>query len=173
MNITYTTDQLFQFLDSILTPEISSLINSMEDEPGTKSSPFVILPSSSDVDLYPEEVARLIAKTANQHSKACRLAGLARAQFKIAEGRYKHKFKSSLINGKNEAERQALASIAAKDEFDKMVLLESIVELCESIETAARISSESSRRMLLGADQIVKSDTRAERFGNSEDFSTY
>jgi hypothetical protein len=146
----------------------------MNCAPGEGSSPFLILPSSNDVDLHPEEVARLIAKTANQHARACRLAGLARAQYKICEGRYKQKYKSALSQGKNESERQALAAQAAKAEHDRMIFVESIVELCESIETAARISSESARRMLLGADQMVKAESKIERYRSSEDdFRTY
>jgi hypothetical protein len=51
-----------------------------------------------------------------------------------------------------------------------MTFAQSIVEICESFESANRIASESARRMLLGAEQMRRADTRAtDHSGSLED----
>lgn len=171
MALNYTIQSLTTVLEDILGPEAAALIERINLKPGTASSPFISLPTNiSSVD----EITRLIAKTSNEYGQACRLAGLARAQYKIAEASYKYKFRTSVGMGKNTAERESKAYAAASVEYEKMVVLEAIVQLCESIESATRIASESSRRMLLAADQSQKADTRFEYSASSlqdKDFS--
>ena len=159
MALNYTIQTLTATLEEILGPEAAALIERINEKPGSQSSPFISLPTNvSSV----EETTRMIAKTSNEYGQACRLAGLARAQYKIAEAAYKYKFRTSIGMGKNTAERESKAYAAATAEYEKMVVLEAIVQLCESIESATRIASESSRRMLLAADQSQKADTRLE-----------
>lgn len=166
---------LSDVLDKIISPEILDLLERISKDPGSKGSPFISLPSGAEDDLYPETIARLVAKTSNEFARATRLASLARAQYKIAVAAYKFKFRTSLGSGKNKELREAEAYAAASNEYDKVTLLESIVELCEGIESSTRIASESSRRMLLAADQNVKAMSRAESFSNfdSGDFAIY
>jgi hypothetical protein len=172
MTLSYTLQQISEVLEQVLDPELSTLltrINSKDD------SPYVTLPNSNDIDLPPTDVARLIATTSNEYGKACRIAGIARAQYKIAVGQYKLKYRISSGSGKNAAERESKAAEASRSEFERMVLLEAVVELAESIESSTRIASESSRRMLLGADQYSKAYSRTESFETSTDrsYSTF
>lgn len=159
MALNYTIHTLTSALEDILGPEAAALIKRINEKPGSSASPFISLPT--DISSV-EEITRLIARTSNEYGQSCRLAGLARAQFKIAEAAYKYKFRTSIGMGKNTAERESKAYAAASVEYEKMVVLEAIVQLCESIESATRIASESSRRMLLTADQSQKADTRFE-----------
>ena len=159
MALNYTIQTLTSTLEEILGPEAAALISRINEKPGQSKSPFISLPEQM---VSADEVTRLIAKTSNEYGQACRLAGLARAQYKIAEAAYKYKFRTSIGMGKNTAEREAKAYEAAHAEYEKMVILEAIVQLCESIETATRIASESSRRMLLGAEQYQKAEARFE-----------
>lgn len=153
---------LDNILKTILDPEVNALVEKI-----ASSDNLIRLPSSHDVDLPPQDVARLIAHTSNQYAEACRLAGIARARFKLAEGRYKLKFRTALsTTGRNSAEREAKALEFARDEYETMILLESVVELVESIENSARIASESARRMLLGADQMQQAFSRAGRYSD-------
>jgi len=171
MALNYTIQTLTEALESILGPEAAALVARINELPGSHKSPFIALPTDiSSID----EITRLIAKTSNEYGQACRLAGLARAQYKIAEASYKYKFRTSIGMGKNSSERESKAYAAAQAEYDKMVVLEAIVQLCESIESATRIASESSRRMLLAADQSQKADSRFEHSASSlsdKDFS--
>lgn len=160
----YNLLQLNSILSNILGPEIDKLVEEIQS-----SDNLVKLPSVKHVDLYPPEVARLIADTSNHYSMACRLAGLARAQFKLAEGKYKLKFRTALSSGgKNSQEREANALDFAREEYEEMIMIEAVVELAESLESSYRIASESARRMLLGADQQVKADSRYERYSNGQ-----
>lgn len=171
MALNYTIQTLTSTLEEILGPEAAALIARINEAPGNSRSPFISLPEAM---VSPDEVTRLIAKTSNEYGQACRLAGLARAQYKIAEAAYKYKFRTSIGMGKNTAERESKAYAAAQAEYEKMVVLEAIVALCESIESATRIASESSRRMLLGAEQHAKAETRFEYSAQSlqdRDFS--
>lgn len=171
MALNYTIQTLTSTLEEILGPEAAALIARINEAPGNSRSPFISLPEAT---VSPDEVTRMIAKTSNEYGQACRLAGLARAQFKIAEAAYKYKFRTSIGMGKNTAEREAKAYAAAQVEYEKMVVLEAIVALCESIESATRIASESSRRMLLGAEQHAKAESRFEYSSQSlqdKDFS--
>ena len=145
MTLNYTLEALSGALENILGPETSDLITRINHKAGSSSSPFVYLPDGSEHD--PTTIVKLIARTSNEYAQICRLAGLARAQYKIAEAAYKFKFRTSLGAGKNAAERESKALAAAQAEYEKMILLEAIVELCESIESSTRIASESSRRM--------------------------
>jgi len=157
MALNYTLTQLSETLENILGPEAGELIARINLKPGNANSPFISLPTNFS---SMEEVARFIAKTSNEYGQACRLAGLARAKYKISEAAYKYKFRTSLGLGKNSAERESKALEAAKVEYEEMIILESVVELCESIESATRIASESSRRLLLSAEQASKADAR-------------
>lgn len=172
MPLNHTISSLSTVLEDILSPEAASLIERITLSPGTKGSPFIALPTEfSSI----EDTTRLIAKTSNEYGNACRLAGLARAQYKIAEAGYKFKFRTSISAGKNTAERESKAYAAASVEYEKMVVLEAIVELCQSIESATRIASESARRMLLAADQAAKADVRFDASSSSlqeKDFTT-
>jgi len=168
--------QLAQALDGIISPEISLLLSRISEQPGSALSPFVSLPAGEEDELYSNNIARLIAKTSNEYAQATRLASLARAQYKIAVAAYKFKFRTSLGDGKNRELREAQAYANSETEYNKMTLLESIVELCEGIESSTRIASESARRMLLAADQYSKALVRSESYERDDlpsDFSTY
>lgn len=175
MSLTYNLQSLSTVLESILDPEIVDLINMIQSKPGNSGSPFISLPDGRE-DLSVDNIRRLVATSSNKYSHACRLAGLARAQHKLAKAAYKRKYEASLGPGKNAEEREANANLKAQEELDKVTLLETIVELCESIENAARVASESSRRMLLGADQYAKAEYRVEQNADAlvrEDFETF
>lgn len=175
MPLNYTLQSLSDILEDILDPEVVNLISRIQVKPGTSGSPFIRLPDGRE-DLSVDNIRRLVATSSNEYSQACRLAGLSRAQHKLAKAAYKRKYESSLGPGKNADEREANANQSALAELEKMTLLETIVELCESIESAARVASESSRRMLLGADQYAKAETRIEQNADAlapEDFETF
>jgi hypothetical protein len=76
--------------------------------------------------------------------------------------------------GKNEAEREANALEAAEEEYTAMITAESIVQLAESMEGAARIASESARKLLDKVQSMQVASYREERGSyNDSDFSTY
>lgn len=108
-------------------------------------------------------LASLVAKTSNTHSKAARLAGIARAEYKLAYEAYKRKYKANKV-GKNETEREASAVMATEDESERVTVAESVVAIAEGVESAARVASESARKIMDKLDQVAKSESR-ERSG--------
>lgn len=145
---TALTEKLYNTISPHLQKEISALLDRVSSGGG-----FFKLPTEADVMKSPIEVSRQIALSSNAYADAVRIASMARASYKLAEARYKFKFRTSLGEGKNAAEREAAAAQASEQEYDSMMFLAGIVELAESIESSCRIASESARRMLLSAQQ--------------------
>lgn len=151
-------------LDEVLNIELQSIIESATAQPGSEKSLLIKIPDSADVDLSPEELASLVAHTANNYQKACRQAGIANAVLKRAEGRYKRKFKKSLgVQAKNAQEREAKAMAAAEEEYAELNIVESIAELADYQENATRVASESARKLLDKATNIKIGFAREER----------
>jgi hypothetical protein len=92
---------------------------------------------------------------------------MARAHYKIVEGRYKRIYKKNR-NGKNEAEREASALTAAEDEYQAMVTAEAIVNLAESMETSSRIASESARKLMDKVQSMQIASAREDKGMHSE-----
>lgn len=157
----YELTNFQKLLDGMLDPEMDKILDSVSRPTNDEqSSQYMTLPSDKDVDLGPRDVSRLIALSSNKYGESVRLASLARSKYKIAEARYKHKLKANSNNGKNKEEREANAANAVEEEHKAMVMASVVVEICESIESANRIASESSRRMLLAVDQSFKAQGR-------------
>jgi hypothetical protein len=135
-----------KFLSDMLEPELKVIVEAVSSEPGSTNSYFIQIPDASSIDLHVDDLASLVARTSNIYGRAARFAGMARAECKLAEGRYKRKFKLSR-KGKNEAEREEAGMEAAQEEFLALTVSEAIVELAESMEAAARIASESARKL--------------------------
>ncbi len=167
-------EDIYKVLQDYLDPEMSSLMQALSTD--SLRSEYTRLPDESNMTLSPVEVSRWIALSSNKYSDACRLASLARARARAAERAFKFKFKSSLGDGKNEHEREANATRNSEQEHAELVLAEIFVDICEGIESANRIASESARRMLLASEQVQRAETR---FGDhasslrSSDFNGY
>jgi hypothetical protein len=115
----------------------------------------------------------LVARTSNVYGRIARFAGMARAQYKLIEGSYKRVYKANRV-GKNEAEREANALGAAESEYTALVTAESIVNLAESMESAARIASESARKLIDKVQSMQIATAREEKgFYSDKDFRTY
>jgi hypothetical protein len=171
MNI-QSIDKLNQLLSEFLSPQITEIISAYGNG-DLVDQYFVTIPEVDMVDLTLSDLASLVARTSNVYGRVTRFAGMARAHYKICEGRYKKVYKSNRT-GKNEAEREANALEAAEEQYAAMVTAESIVQLAESMEGAARIASESARKLLdkLQSMQIASSREEKGSYLDS-DFSTY
>lgn len=164
--------KLQELLDDFLGNNLNEIIVAYSDHANI-SKYFVEIPEADTVDLGFDKVASLVAKTSNVYGRAARFAGIARAQYKILEGNYKKVYKSNRI-GKNEAEREAAAMEAAETQYAALITCEAIVSLAESIEAAARIASESSRKIMDKIQSMHFAAYREEKGSYLEsDFSTY
>ena len=130
-------EKLQQLLSDFLNPQIQEVINSYVDK-GKDNLYFIEIPEADVVDLGLDKLASLVARTSNVYGRAARFAGMARANYKLIEGKYKKVYKSSRV-GKNEAEREAAAMEAAESEYSALVTCEAIVNLAESLESSAKI----------------------------------
>jgi hypothetical protein len=152
--------ELQETLHALLGPELNQVIDMMR--PGNAASPFLEIPSADKVDLPPSVLADLVARTSNAYVRAARLNGIARAEYKLAEGNYKKKLKQSVGTGRNREEREANAMAAASAEYGAYMTLEAIVELSQAAENAARIASESARKLLDKASAMYMGSAREE-----------
>lgn len=159
-------------LNSILGPQLYEITMAYADAE-QQMKYFVEIPETDVIDLGIDQIASLVARTSNVYGRAARFAGIARAQYKILEGNYKKKYKANKV-GKNEDEREATAMNAAEEEYAAFVTCEAIVELAESIETSARIASESARKLMDKMQSMQIAAHREERGSYLDsDFSTY
>jgi hypothetical protein len=163
-----------EILIQVLGPELEQVISLIISDPGSAGSSFIEMPTSDDVDLTVSDLMSLVARTSNNYGRIARFAGIARAHFKLAEGRYKRKFKTALGgSAKNAQEREANAIAAAEKEFIEMSTLEAVIELAEAQETAARIASESARKLLDKVQTIQIAASREEKGFHRESDYTY
>lgn len=156
--------QAEQALDKVLDIELKSIVESATAPAGSEKSLLIRIPDGHEIDHSPDELASLVARTANNYQKACRDAGIANAVLKRAEGRYKRKFKLALgVHARNAQEREAQAMEAAEAEFAELNIVESVVELADYQEQACRVASESARKLLDKVTSIRIGSAREER----------
>lgn len=122
------------------------------------------IPNPSDVDLTIEQLASLVAESSNKFGAAARLAGMARAEAKLSKGAYDRAFKknASAAHLKNDKARTAYAMEQSEDEHSQYVLAEAIASIADSIESGARVASESTRKLYDRAFNIMIANGRAE-----------
>lgn len=165
-------EKLQELLSEFLNPQIQEVINSYVAK-GSDNPYFVEIPEEDVVDLGLDKLASLVARTSNVYGRAARFAGMARANYKIIEGKYKKVYKSSRV-GKNEAEREAAAMEAAETEYSALITCEAIVNLAESLENSARIASESARKLMDKVQSMqVASARESKGYYSESDFQTY
>lgn len=171
MNV-HGMQKLNELLRSFIDPQIQEIVTAYAS--GEKDSEYFInIPDTDTLDLDIKDLASLVARTSNVYGRIARFAGMARAQYKLIEGSYKRVYKANRV-GKNEAEREANALGAAEGEYTALVTAESIVHLAESMEAAARIASESARKLIDKVQSMQIASSREEKgFYSEKDFRTY
>ena len=134
----------------------------------------VDIPDPLVIDLSPADIASLVARSSNAYGRATRLAGLARAEAKRAKGRYEQKLRRSRLIGKNDYERTANAAEATEAEHDAWLEADHVATICESVEDACRVASESSRKLLDKIEALGMAAARELRGAYREDdFTPY
>lgn len=164
-----------EFIDSVcltVSPQMQQLMNTIASQEELEKY-YVEIPDPNYVDLNMNDIASLVARSSNVYGRAARFAGVARAQHKLLEAQYKRIYKANRI-GKNEAERDAAAASAADAEFSALAAVEAVVQLAESMELAARISSESARKLMDKMQAMQIASSREEKgFFSEKDFTPY
>ena len=159
-------------LAAFLNPQLEELIKTFSSKEETEKY-YIEIPDANYVDLTMADIASLVARSSNVYGRAARFAGIARAQFKLLEAQYKRVYKTNRI-GKNEAEREAAAAAAADEQYIALAAIEAVVQLAESMELAARISSESARKLMDKIQSMQIAVSREEKGYFSEaDFSNF
>jgi hypothetical protein len=108
----------------------------------------VEIPDPLVIDLSPADIASLVAKSSNAYGRAVRNAGIARAEAKRAKGRYEQKLKRSRSEGKNDYERAAFAAEVTEEMHTAWLDADYVATVAEAVEDAARVASESARKLL-------------------------
>lgn len=161
-----------ELLREFIGPQIEEIVSAYTSK-NDNSLYFITIPDVDTLDLGLHQMASLVARTSNVYGRVARLAGMARAQYKLIEGSYKKVYKANRV-GKNEAEREANALEAAENEYTALITAEAIVNLAESMELAARIASESARKLIDKIQSMQVASSREEKgYFNEKDFQTY
>ena len=159
-------------LSNFLNPQLEELVSTFSN-PIDLEKYYVEIPDSNYVDLTINDLGSLVARSSNVYGRAARFAGIARAQYKLLEAQYKRVYKANRV-GKNEAEREAAAAAAADQQYVALAAVEAIVQLAESMELAARISSESARKLMDKVQSMQIASSREEKgFLLEREFSTF
>lgn len=167
-----SVNQILSVMSGFLEPQLKEVINSIASGESIKKY-YIEIPDANAVDLTVEDLASLVARSSNVYGRAARFAGIARAQYKLLEGQYKRVYKANRV-GKNESEREANAIAAADAEHMALVAMEAVVELAESMESSARISSESARKLMDKVQSMQVASLRQEKGQFLEaDFRTF
>jgi len=151
--------QAQDFFGTILDPQLAEIMESISTygQPGNLYT--IELPEDNTVDLPLGELLSLVARSANTYGRVARAAGLARAEAKRRKGAFESKYKRSKI-GKNETEREQVAMLACAGEHAAWVFADSFAEVVEGIEAAARVASESIRKILGAAENQQRAYNR-------------
>lgn len=172
LNSMVVMSELEDELSRLLSSTLAQIPTSITREPGSGNDLLIDLPDADTVDHSLEELASLVARTSNAYVRAARLAGIARAEYKLAKGRFDRKYKRSRA-GRNDAERDANAMEACEDEHAALTAAEAIAELADSLEHGARVASESIRK-IFGSAQHMSIGSARESVGilRDQDYSS-
>jgi len=163
---------IIQTLSSFLDPQLQELIKTLASKTEVEKY-YVEIPDTNYIDLTISDIASLVARSSNVYGRSARFAGIARAQYKLLEAQYKRIYKASRV-GKNEAEREAAAAVAADEQYMALAAIEAVVQLAESMELAARISSESARKLMDKMQAMQIATSRGEKgYFSENDFTTH
>lgn len=153
-----------------LIPEVREILDIINSNDQTY---LVILPDPDHVDAPLEELASLVARTSNAYGRIARFAGMAKAEAKLAKGRFDRKYKRSKV-GNNEAERERVAIEACEEEHVAMTVAEAISDMADQVEHAARVASESARKMYDKASAMNYAQRREDHgYYQDKDFKPY
>lgn len=124
---------------------------------------WVRIPENADIDLSVAELSRLVIVASNTFTEATRFAGMAKAELDRAEALHKQKLKEAYDNeGKNAELREAIAYRNTEEQHAALMLVRQVADLAQSAELAARVASESARKLLDKAQSIQVGESRAE-----------
>ncbi|MGW8178047.1 MAG: hypothetical protein ACWGQW_04535 [bacterium] len=108
-----------------------------------------------------DEAATHVQNCAEYYFKVSKIAGYARSAQKIAEGQYKQAFRIALLNatGSNKEAREAEAAQQTGKQHEQLLFFESALTLFTSLEQAARVNADSSRKIadLIHSQRITES----------------
>lgn len=151
-----------QRLRDLLGAELAEVTEAILGQPH-ENPYFVQLPDTDAIDLPLEVIASFVARSSNNYARIARFAGIARAEAKLAKGRYERKFKRLRVDGRNDKEREANALEACTVEHIAMTNAEAVAAIADALENAARIASESSRKLLDKAEAMMMGTVRESR----------
>lgn len=158
----------------LLGPELSQIIEAALSSESDGDVYRVALPEKYDVDLHLGDIMEKVAVSSNTYGRITRLLAVAKAEHKIIKGKYDRTYKKNKV-GKNPDERERNAINACEDLHTALTTLDAVIELGESLESHARIASESSRKILGAIQQMGQANSGERRGSHSspQEFSPY
>ena len=137
-----------KILEGILGNDLTQAILAMAEDPNTQAEYKIRLPESL-MDLPLGTVSEYVVRASNCFGALADIAGKINGAQKILEAEYKIKFKQGLGGaGGNAQAREASAMESAAAELEALSIIEACVEIIEPLLLAARIASESARKVL-------------------------
>jgi hypothetical protein len=154
-------------IENYIKPQLDHLVALFMLPRDHPQSCYVMIPTSEDAELSIYELSQLVARTSNNYAVASRLSGAANALEKRAEGLFKLKYKKALAQpAKNADERESNAYEIASEEYERYIEASSLSELATSMKDAARVASESARKLLDKAYGAGQGESRVNSYAN-------
>lgn len=108
---------------------------------------LIKLPDPSSVDLTMQELGALVVQTSNNYAQIARISGILSASAKIERGKFQRAYKSAPRIGSNDAARESGVWLSTSDLHKQSIDVEALATIADKLETAARIASESARKI--------------------------
>lgn len=148
--------------------ELQKILDDINAEPGKRYYQIEI-PDADTISTHSiQQMGSYVARTSNAYQRLAEFSAKAGAEYKLAKGRYERKYKQHRSDGANAEERTANAMEACEEEHLAMTVADAIREFADHIETAARIASESARKIYDKQVAMYMGSSR-EQHGNYQD----
>lgn len=156
----FNLEQLINTYSNLLTGQYKQALSELIE--GTNQS--FVPPSINIQEAEIDDAAEHVRLSSDYYSKISTITGFARSAQKLTEGRYKQAFRVALLeaNGSNKETREAEAAVVTSELHDQLLFFESALMLFTSLEQAARVNADSSRKIaeLIHSQRITEAGNK-------------
>ena len=141
---TFDLHQLHLTYQGLISEQYKTTLKALMNQ-----SPDFQPPMLDVADATINEAAVHIQRCSVYHAEMSRLASLAKNAANLSEGLYKQRFRTALgkAPGSNAAEREAWAATETEEAYETFLFYQSASQLFDSLEKAARVAADSSRKI--------------------------
>ena len=159
MEHSFEINKLYETYQGLVTENYKSALSDLMEANIEYKPPVLNVTEASVMD-----AAEHIQNCSVYYATVSKLASFARSAHTLAEGLYKQKFRSALVDasGSNAAQREAVAASQTTEEYNQVLFYQSAAILFDSLEKAGRSAADSSRKMaeLIQSQRITEAGNK-------------